>query len=484
MTSPVPNLAFQPPSPVGDLKPGIKMEDEEEVVSPSLEGENSVFDQVKQEDTAQFVEVKREPMEDQSVTPVLKQEGEFSSYNNWYDEQDQLQSDRVNGASESGTGFAKAYMSKGSNPDPYAEESSRDDPYGRRDSETTHYQRESPKPYEQHTPYAPQINTNNFTTDPESMQDQRYNYDYRDADYSPAQRSQESSGSTGDSPILSAAGTYSARSDRTNSLEGATQGQQIGYNPANDLYSSYNPRKLSYPATQPSSPEVAQMSLPPVPPPMSASPPVDPYAPRSRSASTYSNQASSYSNNVPQYSPNVPDYTPQPGKSNGFSSYEPAAIRNMNDQQDNLTRPACPIVTFGLGGRMLTYFPPDSNSFQSTMYGSSPYAAAAEGLSSSSQIIKFSDLASNLSTALLSTFPGPLFQAGGNNKAVNTKKKKDVSTWLEEQIADLQKELGFIAGATAGQDDERESRTRKVEDRKLLFDVVRIILENDGNLSS
>lgn len=150
------------------------------------------------------------------------------------------------------------------------------------------------------------------------------------------------------------------------------------------------------------------------------------------------------------------------------------------------TSRVCPVVSFGFGGRLVTFFPnPQSSSSYNPL--SDPYSSA-NGTSndpSTVQIRKIVDLAPEHD---LTAFPGPVFMDGGS-KASAGKKRKEVVAWLDERIADLQKGAGFVMSAQSGLDSgaeqgsAREDKKREIEEEVVLLKLVKVLVENEGRLS-
>ena len=118
-------------------------------------------------------------------------------------------------------------------------------------------------------------------------------------------------------------------------------------------------------------------------------------------------------------------------------------------------------MNFGFGGRMITMIPRTPH--RVTMYGAAPLSVPGP--------ITFSSLREVIEPpGLASSFPGPLFSA---NKAIKAK-GKEIPKWLEDNLAQLEQVTN-----TSRLD---EQELHRVEDRKILFKLINLLVENNGAL--
>ena len=139
---------------------------------------------------------------------------------------------------------------------------------------------------------------------------------------------------------------------------------------------------------------------------------------------------------------------------------EPAA--QLTPEEDfRLKRQGCPVVVFGFGGRMITMIPRTPH--RVNIHGMAPAPIPGP--------ITLSSLRGVLEpTGLASSFPGPLF---ASNKLVKGK-VKEIVNWLDQNISTLDQ-----LRDTQAMDEEDIIR---VEDRKVLYKLVKVLVENNGVL--
>ncbi|SCV71958.1 BQ2448_4652 [Microbotryum intermedium] len=135
-----------------------------------------------------------------------------------------------------------------------------------------------------------------------------------------------------------------------------------------------------------------------------------------------------------------------------------------------LDRSTAPVISWGLGGKLVTAFPSTSQ------------ASYGYGAPTSSGVVQVRKLAEVLASPESSApFPGPMFLDGG--KANAGKKRKEAVAWLEARTAELEKEVSYLQGAGPGAfGSDFEANKRKLEVRLILFKLVKVLVENEGKL--
>ena len=131
------------------------------------------------------------------------------------------------------------------------------------------------------------------------------------------------------------------------------------------------------------------------------------------------------------------------------------------EEDFHFRRGGCPIVNFGFGGRMITMIPRTPH--RVNIRGTAPMAVPG--------MITFSNLREIIELpALASSFPGPLYSA---NKPVKGK-GKDIGKWLDDNLVMFEKLRGLP--------NLEEEDIHQIEDRKILYRLVKLLVDNNGVL--
>ena len=138
----------------------------------------------------------------------------------------------------------------------------------------------------------------------------------------------------------------------------------------------------------------------------------------------------------------------------------PSAPRTQ-EEDFQFRRGGCPIVNFGFGGRMITMIP------------RTPHRVNTRGIAPMSVpgMITFSSLREFTEPpGLASSFPGPLYSA---NKPIKGK-ANDIGKWLDDNLALLEQ---LRDPTHLGEED-----IKRIEDRKILYKLVKLLVDNNGVL--
>ena len=120
-----------------------------------------------------------------------------------------------------------------------------------------------------------------------------------------------------------------------------------------------------------------------------------------------------------------------------------------------------PLVSFGFGGKLVTMIPRTPH--RVNIHGVAPLAVPGN--------ITFSNLGEILEPpAQANSFPGPLFAAGKPVKG----RAKDIGTWLDTNLAQLD--------AMRESPNLEEEDILRIEDKKVLLKLLRILVDNNGVL--
>jgi hypothetical protein len=131
-----------------------------------------------------------------------------------------------------------------------------------------------------------------------------------------------------------------------------------------------------------------------------------------------------------------------------------------SEEDFQLRRGGCPIVTFGFGGRMITMIPRVLH--RVNIRGTAPLSVPGG--------IAFSSLREVVGPpGLASSFPGPFFTAA---KAVKGK-GKDVGKWLDDNLAVFEQ----LQNSNLQMEE-----IRQIEDKKILYKLVRLLVDHNGVL--
>ncbi|KZO95287.1 hypothetical protein CALVIDRAFT_483144 [Calocera viscosa TUFC12733] len=162
------------------------------------------------------------------------------------------------------------------------------------------------------------------------------------------------------------------------------------------------------------------------------------------------------------------------------SLYAPTTSRFGTDDPLGRTTSIAPVVSFGLGGKLLTCFSMPSSSIP----GLAKPGARAVYFRSLNQVIPSSALESSSTP-----FPGPLFGdpasgsltggfSRGNTSTAAKSKKAAVTKYLEERATEIEGGLAYLATGP-----EHEADRRSAEGKLLLVRLLKILVDNDGKLS-
>ncbi|GAA5877576.1 hypothetical protein JCM8547_007735 [Rhodosporidiobolus lusitaniae] len=183
-------------------------------------------------------------------------------------------------------------------------------------------------------------------------------------------------------------------------------------------------------------------------------------------------------------------FAPQQGQ--GQLSRKSSFANNGESADLGLERRTAPVVSFGLGGRMVVVFPSNGQPGYS-VDSANPYAAAGAGQQqhnspSAVHIRKLVDILppSTANEESATPFPGPIFLDGG--KANAGKKRKEAVAWLTSRIAEVEQEVQYAKGAVppglaSGGEQEAQERRRKAETKLLLLKLVNVMIDNEGKLT-
>ncbi|GAO51778.1 hypothetical protein G7K_5871-t1 [Saitoella complicata NRRL Y-17804] len=146
------------------------------------------------------------------------------------------------------------------------------------------------------------------------------------------------------------------------------------------------------------------------------------------------------------------------------SPYAPVAAPTEPEEERKLYPPYCrgasPVVNFGFGGKVVTNFQQQVQRYTSD----GPVTRYAPGE------LKVQTLKSILpETHVAELFPGPVFSA--TNKGSNKTKKKEVTKWMESKIEKIKQEA---------ENEVDDDVKLEIENQAVLWQVVKIILDNDG----
>lgn len=138
-----------------------------------------------------------------------------------------------------------------------------------------------------------------------------------------------------------------------------------------------------------------------------------------------------------------------------------------------------PVVSFGLGGKLVLCFhlPQDAGGFDVSLTAHQTKSVTIRPLT---EVLPASAMESNVSS-----FPGPLFSDPGVSSLARTvgvgiagqtkNKKATLITWLEERIVEFANGLAYISSGS--------SERFKAEGRLALLTLLKVMVENDGQLS-
>lgn len=193
-----------------------------------------------------------------------------------------------------------------------------------------------------------------------------------------------------------------------------------------------------------------------------------------------------------------------------------AASDTSADMLQTMRSATIPIASFGIGGKLVSYFPTsrgtagasgdakasanDANVYGSYSYNASSYPTTVD-IRAMSSLVPSSAYASAFDPL---TFPGPVFEgaagttalsrATGASSAQKTKKAALIKH-LDERVQELSAGVGYLrrrpsfSGPTAGSnrgapEQDAELDARRTEDKILLLRLLKLLVENDGQTSS
>lgn len=162
-----------------------------------------------------------------------------------------------------------------------------------------------------------------------------------------------------------------------------------------------------------------------------------------------------------------------------YAPYAPSpTLIGANDPLGR-TSVRAPVVSFGLGGKLVLCFhlPQDAGGFDVSLTAHQTTFVAIRPLT---EVLPVSAMESNVSS-----FPGPLFSDPGASSLARTvgvgitgqtkNKKAALIIWLEERIVELANGLAYIASGSP--------ERFRAEGRLVLLTLLKVMVENDGQLS-
>ncbi|PWZ02273.1 hypothetical protein BCV70DRAFT_198550 [Testicularia cyperi] len=206
----------------------------------------------------------------------------------------------------------------------------------------------------------------------------------------------------------------------------------------------------------------------------------------------------------------------------GDSAHSQAASESTSDMLHTMRSARIPLATFGVGGKLLTYFPGTSSTSAGEPVGEAAYGAYSYSASSYSTQIKLRLVSAVVPSSSFASafdplsFPGPVFEGVGSTNALsratgaaaaNKAKKAALIKHLDERVKDLSAGIGYLrrrpsfsgsarsahsAGAGVaglGKDNgvsepDSDLEARRVEDKVLLLQLLKLLVENDGQAGS
>ena len=210
----------------------------------------------------------------------------------------------------------------------------------------------------------------------------------------------------------------------------------------------------SPPKTRPFSPHDPRGSVPPVPqvPPQSTTE-------RHRNPSPQVIQTSISSTKKDMTTERSLTYPSRKAPPHIRAMTAPSAPRTQ-EEDFQFRRGGYPIVNFGFGGRMITMIPRTPH--RVNIRGTAPISVP--GMITFSSLREFTE-----PPGLASSFPGPLYSA---NKPVKGK-AKDIGKWLDDNLALLEQ----LRDTTRLEED-----IKRIEDKKILYKLVKLLVDNNGVL--
>ncbi|KAJ1032907.1 hypothetical protein NDA16_000186 [Ustilago loliicola] len=185
------------------------------------------------------------------------------------------------------------------------------------------------------------------------------------------------------------------------------------------------------------------------------------------------------------------------------------------DMLQTMRSATIPIASFGIGGKLVSYFPTsrgstgadgaDGTGSSANVYGSYSYNASSYptkvNIQALSSLVPSSAYASAFDPL---TFPGPVFEGAAGTNALsratgaasaNKSKKAALIKHLDERVQELSAGVGYLrrrpsisalsTGSNQGAPEQgAELEARRTEDKVLLLRLLKLLVENDGQTSS
>ncbi|GAA6060928.1 hypothetical protein JCM10212_003836 [Sporobolomyces blumeae] len=210
----------------------------------------------------------------------------------------------------------------------------------------------------------------------------------------------------------------------------------------------------------------------------------DPYSPQAASTAPtpYDSMYGSQSEQQQQqpYDPYAAQ-RPSVSRQGSYANGDQPAHGSQDVADLGLERRTAPLVSFGLGGRMLVVFPDSGRQSSSAFDAANPYAVAPPTTAPSTPTtVHIRKLADVLPPADGPTFPGPMFLDGGRANA--GKKRKEAFVWLAKRIEELEDEAKHAHAHLGFGHDDVEAKKKTVETKLLLVKLVKVFIENEGKL--
>ncbi|SNX84468.1 related to SEC16 - COPII vesicle coat protein required for ER transport vesicle budding [Melanopsichium pennsylvanicum] len=189
-----------------------------------------------------------------------------------------------------------------------------------------------------------------------------------------------------------------------------------------------------------------------------------------------------------------------------------AASEATPDMLQTMRSARIPVASFGIGGKLASYFPTSlgsssadgadstANTYGSYSYNASSYPTTVN-IQSLSSLVPSTAYASAFDPLI---FPGPLFEGAAGTNALSRAtgaasaakaKKATLVKHLDERISELSAGVGYLrrrpsfSGSVAGSNQgapehDGELEARRTEDKVLLLRLLKLLVENDGQTSS
>ncbi|EST05451.1 Sec16, central conserved domain protein [Kalmanozyma brasiliensis GHG001] len=216
-----------------------------------------------------------------------------------------------------------------------------------------------------------------------------------------------------------------------------------------------------------------------------------------------------------QYAYGAPGPGPHSATSEARSQ---AASESSADMLQTRRGATVPVVSFGIGGKLVSYFPTsrspaggdgaDGADNAGNVYGSYSYNSSSHPTQVRIQALSSLVPSSAYATAFDPlTFPGPVFEGAAGTNALsratgaasaNKGKKAALIKHLDERVQGLSAGVGYLRrkasfsgssagshrGSQAGLESDGELEARRTEDKILLLRLLKLLVENDGQTSS